>query len=77
MKNDFAKRIKQMKDIKMLEGKLDLFKKRFKKNPGNLSELVKTGFISSLPREPYGGKYLWDARKDRIISSTSPLYKDT
>ena len=77
LKNDFAKRIKQMEDIKILEGKLDLFKKRFKKNPRNLSELVKTGFISTLPREPYGGKYLWDARKDRIISSTSPLYKDT
>jgi len=77
LKEDFAKRIQQLKDISMLEEKLDLFKKKHKREPHNLSELVEAGIISSLPKEPYGGCYLWDNSSKRIISSTFPLYKNT
>lgn len=77
LKEDFAKRIQQLKDIRMLEGKVDLFEKRFKRTPGNLGELAAGGIITSLPKEPYGGCYLWDHSSKRVMSSTAPLYKDT
>ena len=60
LKEDFAKRIKQLNDIKMLEEKVSLFGKMFSKKPKDLSELVKAGILTSLPEEPYGGKYIWD-----------------
>jgi len=77
LKEDFAKRIRQLEDIKMLEEKIDLFEKRFKREPGDLAELVAAGFIASLPKEPYGGHYLWDISSKRVMSNTAPLYKDT
>lgn len=77
LKEDFAKRIKQLEDIRMLEERVDVFEKRFKKKPYDLSELVTGGIITSLPEEPYGGRYLWDISSKRVMSSTAPLYKDT
>ena len=76
LRDDFAKRIKQLEDIKMLEGKLDLFRKWFKKNPKKLKDLVEAGVIPTLPKEPYGGKYLWDAKRNRVVSSSAPSYGD-
>ena len=77
LQEDFAKRIKQLKDIKLLEEKLDLFKKRYKRKPSTLSELVEVGIITSLPKEPYGGSYLLDSSRKRVMSNTAPLYEDT
>ena len=76
LQKDFAKRIKQLFDIKLLEEKLRVFKDRYIREPETIQELVERGIITALPEEPYGGNYIWDSTRKRVISSTSPLYKD-
>jgi hypothetical protein len=77
LKEDFAKRITQLEDIKCLEEKLSVFRKKYQRTPRDLGELVERGLISSLPKEPYGGKYLWDSSQQRVVSTTFPRYGST
>lgn len=77
LRRDFAHRIQQLHDIKLLEEKLRIFKERYGREPDTLSELVEGGIIPGLPEEPYGGSYVWDRTRKRVISTASPLYGDT
>lgn len=37
----------------------------------SLSLLVKSGYISTLPQDPYGGEYKYDVEKKRVYSTTA------
>jgi len=50
-------RLEALKKIGYLEYKIVEFKKRYHKAPKSLQELIDTGLISSIPKDPYGGKF--------------------
>lgn len=72
LKEDFARRIQQLSDIKLLTEKVEEFEGKRGSSPEDLQELLEHGFIPEMPLEPYGGEYLWDAQNGRVISSTAP-----
>lgn len=74
LQEDFARRIKQLLDIKLLTKKVEEFKEKWRRLPENLQELLTRGIIPNLPMEPYGGYYFWDSDDNRVISSNTPRF---
>ena len=73
LKKKLKKRIKEVKverDIRALEAARDRFLVRWDRYPSSLVELVKTGVITAIPGEPFGGRYYIDLT-DHSIHSTS------
>jgi tetratricopeptide (TPR) repeat protein len=52
------KRLVTLKIICFLEEKVKEYKSVYKTLPGSLQDLVKTGIISSIPDDPYGGRFV-------------------
>lgn len=70
--NAIRERIRQLalsRDVDVLEVAVRTFQDRFKRVPANLEELVSAGIVAALPREPFGGEYILDARTGRVRSS--------
>lgn len=55
-------RIQRLKDLKMLRAKAAIFEERYKRSPIDLNELVSSGVIKSLPKDPFG--FGFDMNKD-------------
>ncbi len=70
----YETRIEALKAILYLENSVELYKKRFKKNPTKIDELLKKQIIKELPRDPYGGRYYIDAQGN--VRSTSEYQLD-
>lgn len=50
-------RIESLKKIGFLEAKIMEFRKRYNKSPEKLQELIDTGVITRIPKDPYGGEF--------------------
>lgn len=59
------------RDAQALERALDTFRQRFGREPLALQELVVVGLVREIPRDPFGGSYVWDPSDRRIHSSVN------
>ncbi len=57
------------RDLHLLEGAVDRYRKLKGSNPAKLDELVSAGILSALPVEPSGGRYLYDASTGAVSST--------
>lgn len=67
------RRVKEViveRDIQALERAVSTYRERTGRLPGHLSELVRSGLVREIPREPHGGQYLLSpdgaVRSDRV-----------
>ena len=61
-------KIKWLKGVFALEAAVQEFKSRFERAPENLEELVSERLIDSVPEDPFGGGYYFDAGTKRVMS---------
>lgn len=61
-------------DIALLEKAVEQYRQRQGAAPRNLQELIASGIVSSISRDPYGGTYYIDSQTGRVTStSQQPL----
>jgi tetratricopeptide (TPR) repeat protein len=58
--------VKSAVDTNALGEAIRLFRERYGHNPGELSELVHTGFLASLPKDLDGKDYLYDPKTGEV-----------
>jgi len=59
--------------VRDLEAAVEVFRSRFQRPPRHLSELVVTGILAALPKDPYGGEFYLDPEgKVRSSSKFAP-----
>lgn len=71
LKKSLARRIKALQDILYLTEAVNLYKKRFGHPPDSLKDLVRSGLIRAIPQEPYGGKYYYDKKEDKVKTTSN------
>jgi len=64
--------VKASLDIKMIQEAIQKYKARYNRNPLELSQLVRAGFLKSLPRDFDGKEYLYDSRTGEVKPPTIP-----
>lgn len=57
------------RDLQMLEAVLTRYRERYGHAPARLEELVESNLLPALPREPFGGRYLYDPQTQSVRSS--------
>ena len=57
VKKRFETRIRALQSILFLDNAVAAFKKKYRKSPAVIGELVNKNIINQLPRDPYGGTY--------------------
>lgn len=58
------------RDLQVLEEAIRRYRDRYSKQPGQLEDLVAQGVLNALPRDPFGGRYLYDP-SIQVVSSSS------
>lgn len=53
-------------DKEFLEDKVNLYKTRYGRNPINLEELKRRGYIKEIPRDYHGNDYRYDSKKGKV-----------
>jgi len=61
------------RDAQALEKLVAAYRARTGAGPADLSELVGAGLIPSLPKDPFGGTYVWVASAREVQSSVNPF----
>jgi hypothetical protein len=69
LKKRLQMRLQALERAVLIEDALEQFKNQKKRLPKELSELVTTGYLITLPLDPYGGK--WGILKNGRVFSTS------
>ncbi|MFN3480665.1 MAG: hypothetical protein ACK415_09800 [Thermodesulfovibrionales bacterium] len=69
MKKDLETRLKALEAVYYLERGVETFKKEFRRSPGSIDEMLASGIIDKIPRDPYGGRFYID--ENGRIRSTS------
>ena len=59
-------------DIQKINEAIAKFKESYGRNPMELSQLVKAGFLDSLPKDLDGKKYIYDSRTGEVKTPTIP-----
>ena len=57
------------RDLQLLEESIGRYRELYKRVPMRLEELVGPGLLRELPREPFGGRYLYDPQTQSVRSS--------
>jgi hypothetical protein len=58
------------RDLQVLEEAIRRYRDRYSKQPDQLEDLVAQGALNALPRDPFGGRYLYDP-STQVVSSSS------
>ncbi len=72
VKSVLARRLKEVvveRDLQLLEGTISRYRERYRRPPERLEDLVGPGLLRALPREPFGGRYLYDPQTQTVRSS--------
>lgn len=72
MKRVLERRLKEVmveRDLQLLEEAISRYRARNKRAPEHLEDLVRSGLLRELPREPFGGHYLHDPLTGTVRSS--------
>ncbi len=56
--------------LEQLQGAMKSYTEKFGHRPSDLSALVAAGFLSEIPREPFGGAYQYDPQSGAVTSSS-------
>ena len=64
--------VKAAMDIQNIKQAIEKFKKRFGRLPMELSQLVKAGFLNTLPKDLDGKDYLYDSQTGEVKMPTIP-----
>jgi hypothetical protein len=59
-------------DIQAISLAIEKFKEKYSRNPMDLSQLVKAGFLDSLPKDLDGKDYLYDSQTGEVKAPTIP-----
>jgi hypothetical protein len=57
------------RDLQLLEEAVSRYRERYRRAPARLEDLVGPGLLRELPREPLGGRYLFDPQTQSVRSS--------
>lgn len=57
------------RDLQLLEEAITRYRELYKRAPVTLENLVGPGLLRELPREPFGGRYLYDPQAQSVRSS--------
>lgn len=57
------------RDLQLLEEAIGRYWERYRRVPARLEDLVGPGLLRELPREPFGGRYLYDPQTQSVWSS--------
>jgi tetratricopeptide (TPR) repeat protein len=71
IKKQLITRAEALERILQIEEAINTFRESLKRTPENLEELVKEGFLVSIPEDPYGGIFYLDERGK--VRTTSKL----
>ncbi len=71
LKEELKRRIKALEDIVFLNRAVKKYIKIKGKEPETLEDLVRSGIISRIPKEPYGGKYYYDRKKKKVRTTSN------
>ncbi len=75
MKNYLNLRLKLFSDLIALSDVSSKYFETTGKYPdAELKDFVKAGYIDAIPKEPFGGKYIWNDKKFRVETSSKDLY---
>lgn len=72
VKQVLEQRLKEVvveRDLQLLEEAISRYRERYKRAPARLEDLVGPGLLRELPREPFGGRYLYDPQTQSVRSS--------
>lgn len=72
-RKEYETRLQALEAILLLERAVDAYKTNFSKQPFALTDLLRTGIISGIPKDPYGGKFYLD--QDATVETTSNLFE--
>ncbi len=61
------------RDAQRLERAVARFRELRGRPPASLNELVSARLVESIPDDPLGGRYVWDARQGEVRSSMNPF----
>jgi len=56
-KKHIETRIEVTKKIAFLEHKIKIYRERYQKNPAKIGDLLSSGLLKKLPKDPYGGDF--------------------
>jgi tetratricopeptide (TPR) repeat protein len=70
--SDRYKEVLIVRDLHSLGQAIEQYRKAIGAIPQDLTDLVKRGFLLTIPDEPFGGEYQLNARTGEIRSSTHP-----
>ncbi len=59
-------------DIQKINESIEKFKESYGRNPMELSQLVRAGFLDSLPKDLDGKEYIYDSRTGEVKTPTIP-----
>ncbi len=69
VKKSLQIRLQAFQAVRTIEQAKDLFRQTFKKNPASIEDLVRKGYLMSVPVDPYGGAFYIDSQG--MVRSTS------
>ncbi|RMH39816.1 MAG: hypothetical protein D6694_10815 [Gammaproteobacteria bacterium] len=69
VKKAFSLRLEALEKVKQLQSAVVAYQKKFGRLPGQLGDLVTSGMIDAVPRDPYGGQFY--IQPDGKVRSTS------
>lgn len=68
-KKTFGTRLKAFEGVRMIEIARDRFREKERREPSSVAELIQSGFLKALPRDPYGGEFYLEP--DGKVATTS------
>ncbi|MBN1356821.1 hypothetical protein JXA40_11215 [bacterium] len=71
---DRANQLKLRKDLRTLNGALEIFHGTYGRYPVTLNELAEKGILARIPQEAFGGEWNYDSGSGMITSSSHPEY---
>ena len=75
MRESLAERMKEViieRDLRLIEGAVEAYRAQYLAPPTTLTDLMITGALPILPREPFEGVYRLDPKTGTVSSSTHP-----
>lgn len=75
-RDKFQLRINALEIMDHLESSVGAYKRKFNRFPGHLNELVSSGFISHIPKDPYGGEFII-LENGRVYTTSNMRLKKT
>lgn len=71
VKRALERRLKALLAIKELDRALSVYRKRYGRCPETLDDLVRSGILKKLPKDPYGGKFYIEKRKCKVWTTSN------